>query len=213
MKDIPMFTTDYGVASLMLAEIPYKQVAFVHVQDVQKGRLKEHLEECVGFCRAAGAERVLATGHPELESYPVHSVVEEMSLAYEPREPQAMLWPVTEETVAQWRSQYNKAMTEVDNHTTLTAFHEKAILASGGAYFVHRNGELLGLGWVEGDQLLAVVSLRPGMGETVARTLFTAMNTDRITLEVVASNTRAVALYRRMGFVKTRELRRWYKIL
>lgn len=212
MKDIPMFTTDYGVASLVLAEIPYKQVAFVHVRDVQPGKMKEHLAECVSFCRAAGAERVLASGHSELESYPIHSVVEEMALAYEPREPQAMLWPVTEKTVAQWRKLYNEAMAEVDNHSTLTAFHEKAILASGGAYFVHQNEELLGLGWVEGNQLLAVVSLQPGMGETVARTLFTAMNTDRITLEVVTSNNRAVALYRRMGFVKTQELRRWYKI-
>lgn len=212
MKDIPLFTTDYGVASLVLAEIPYKQVAFVHIRDVQPGELKEHLEQCVSFCRAAGAEKVLASGHPELESYPVDSVIEEMSMAYEQQEPQAMLWPVTEETVAQWRALYNEAMAEWDNHTTLTSFHEKAILNSGGAYYVHQEGELLGLGWVEGDQLLAVVSLQPGRGEIVARTLFTAMNTDRITLEVVASNARAVALYRRIGFVKTQELRRWYKI-
>lgn len=213
MKDIPVFTTDYGVASLVLAEIPYKQVAFVHVRDVQPGMLKEHLAECISFCRAAGAEKVLAAGHPELEAYPVHSVVEEMALAYEPQEPQAMLWPVTEKNVTHWRELYNKAMADLDNHTTLKAFQEKDILASGGAYFVHQSGDLLGLGWVEGDQLLAVVSLRPGMGETVSRTLFTAMNTDRIVLEVVASNARAVALYRRMGFVKIRELRRWYKIL
>lgn len=212
MKDIPIFTTDYGVASLMLEEIPYKKVAFVHVQDVQQGKLKEHLAECIGFCRAAGAEKVLATGHPALESYPVHSIVEEMSLAYEPQEPQAMLWPVTSETVTSWREQYNRAMAEIDNHTTLTVHHEQSILASGGAYFVHQNGEPLGLGWVQGEQLLAVVSFQPGKGELISRTLFTAMNTDRITLEVVASNTRAVALYQRMGFVKTRELRRWYKI-
>lgn len=212
MKDIPVFTTEYGVASLDLAEIPYKQVAFVHIRDVQPGRLKEHLAECVGFCRAAGAERVLATGHPELNRYPLHSVVEEMSMAYTPQEPQAMLWPVTVETVTQWREQYNKAMADVDNHTTLTSRHEKSILDSGGAYFVHQNGEPLGLGWVIGDQLLAVASFQPGKGEIVSRTLFTAMNTDRITLEVVADNARAVALYRRMGFMKTRELRRWYKI-
>lgn len=212
MKDIPIFTTDHGVASLLLGEIPYKQVAFVRVQDVQPGQLDAHLAECVGFCRAAGAERVLASGHPGLEKYPVDSVVEEMSLAYEPQLPPAMLWPVTAENVTRWRELYNQAMAKLDNHSTLTALHEKDILNSGGAYFVHRDGQLLGLGWVQGEQLLAVVSLRPGMGETVSRTLFTAMDTDRITLEVVASNTRAVALYRRLGFIKTRELRRWYKI-
>lgn len=212
MKDIPIFTTDYGVSSLALGEIPYKQVAFVHLRDVQPGQLEAHLAECIDFCRAAGAERVLASGHPGLEDYPVHSIVEEMSLVYEPQLPPAMLWPVTTENVTRWRELYNQGMAKLDNHTTLTALHEKSILDSGGAYFVHQDGELLGLGWVQGEQLLAVVSLRAGMGETVSRTLFTAMNTDRITLEVVAENTRAVALYRRMGFVKTRELRRWYKI-
>lgn len=213
MRNIPVFTTDFGVASLVLKEIPYKQVAFVHVQSVQPGGVKEHLAECVSFCKAAGAERVLASGSPELENYPEDSVIAEMSLAYELEEPPAMLWPVTEKTVTRWRELYNKGMAGQDNHATLTSFDEPGILSSGGAYFVHRDGEPLGLGWVEDSRLLAVVSLRPGMGETVARTLFTAMNTDRITLEVVESNTRAVALYRRMGFVKTGELRRWYKIL
>lgn len=213
MKDIPVFTTDFGAATLILKEIPYKQVAFVHVQAVQPGALEAHLAECVSFCRAAGAERVLATGHEDLERYPVDSTVLEMSLAYEPREPEAMLWPVSEKTVARWRQLYNKGMAGLNNHATLTFFDEENILASGGAYFVHRDGELLGLGWVEEDKLLALVSAKPGMGETVARTLFTVMGTDRITLEVVAENHRAVNLYRRMGFVTTREVRRWYKIL
>lgn len=213
MGDIPIFTTDFGVATLILKEIPYKQVAFIRIQDVQPGGLKAHLDECVAFCRAAGAERVLASGHPELETYPLDSVVEEMALAYEPEEPPAMLWPVTEKTVARWRELYNGGMAGQDNHATLTSFDEKKIISSGGAYFVHRDGDLLGLGWVQEHELLALVSLKPGMGETVARTLFTVMGTDRITLEVVAENRRAVALYRRMGFVKTRELRRWYKIL
>lgn len=213
MGDIPIFTTDFGVATLILKEIPYKKVAFVHVQDVQPGGLEPHLAECVSFCRAAGAERVLAAGHPELERYPLNSVIWEMSLACEPQDPPAMLWPVTEKTAPRWRELYNNAMAGQDHHATLTSFDEKKIIASGGAYFVHQAGNLLGLGWVEEDKLLALVSVKPGMGETVAQTLFTVMGTDRITLEVVAENKRAVALYRRMGFVTTREVRRWYKVL
>lgn len=212
MKDIPIFTTEFGVATLILKEIPYKQVAFVRVQDVQPEGMEAHLAECVSFCRAAGAERVLATGHEGLERYPVDSTVLEMSLAYEPREPEAMLWPVTEKTVTRWRELYNKGMAGLNNHATLTSFDEANILASGGAYFVHQAGDLLGLGWVEADKLLALVSVKPGMGETVARTLFTVMGTDRITLEVVAENRRAVNLYRRMGFVTTQEVGRWYKV-
>ena len=213
MKDIPMFTTDSGVSSLILKEIPYKQLAFIHVQDVQTGQLKPHLEECISFCRMLGAEKILAKGHEELQSYPLHSVVVEMTLMPEQREPEANLWPVTQESVTKWREIYNEAMGKFDNHATLTFHDEKQIVQSGGAYFVHRDGALLGIGWMDGQELLALVSVIPGMGETVARTLFTTVGSDKITLEVVSDNLRAVKLYERMGFVKTREVSRWYRML
>ena len=213
MKDIPMFTTDSGVSSLILKEIPYKQLAFIHVQDVQSGQLKPHLEECISFCRMLGAEKILAKGHEELQSYPLHSVVVEMTLMHDQREPEANLWPVTQESVTKWREIYNEAMGKFDNHATLTFHDEKRIVQSGGAYFVHRDGALLGIGWMDGQELLALVSVIPGMGETVARTLFTTVGSDKITLEVVSDNLRAVKLYERMGFVKTREVSRWYRQL
>ena len=213
MKDIPMFTTDSGVSSLILKEIPYKQLAFIHVQDVQSGQLKPHLEECISFCRMLGAEKILAKGHEELQSYPLHSVVVEMTLMHDQREPEANLWPVTQESVTKWREIYNEAMGKFDNHATLTFHDEKRIVQSGGAYFVHRDGALLGIGWMDGQELLALVSVIPGMGETVARTLFTTVGSDKITLEVVSDNLRAVRLYERMGFVKTREVSRWYRML
>ena len=212
MKDFPMFTTEYGLASLVLKEIPYRGVAFVTVQDVQEGKLGEHLGECVSFCRMVGAERIYAKGHEALAQYPLHCVVNKMSMALEHREPEANLWPVTEETVAQWREIYNKGMRPFDNHATMTSRDEKKILESGGAYFVHRDRELLGLGWMEGNELLALVSTVPGMGETVARTLFTTVNEDRIVLTVVSTNQRAIRLYERMGFVKTGEVSRWYRV-
>lgn len=213
MRNIPVFTTEYGVASLILKEIPYRQLAFVHIQDVQPGQLTKHLAECVGFCRMAGAERVLAKGHEELEQYPLHSIVYKMSMPLEPKEPEACLWPVTDKTVSRWREIYNQGMGQIDNHATLTSQDEKTILQSGGAYFVHRDGQLLGIGWMEGAEMLALVSIVPGMGETVARTLFTAVNTDRITLEVASGNTRAIRLYVKMGFVKVQEVSRWYQVL
>lgn len=212
MQDIPVFTTDTGVSSLLLEEIPYKQVAFVRIQDVQPGGLREHLEECARFCRMAGAERVLASGNADLSQYPVHSIIYRMSMALPHREPDAALWPATEETIARWRELYNQAMAGFDNHATLSSRAEAWILQSGGAYFVHRDGALLGLGLVQGDELSAVVSLQPGMGQTVTETLCSVMNGDRVTLEVVDSNTRAIRLYERMGFVKTGEARHWYRI-
>lgn len=213
MKDFPLFTTDHGAASLILKEIPYRQLAFISVLDVQPGGFEEHMKECISFCRMAGAERILAKGHADLEKHPLHSIVYKMAMPWETKEPEARLWPVTEETVAKWREIYNKGMRPFDNHATLTARDEKNILSSGGAYFVHRDGTLLGVGWMEGSELLALVSCVQGMGETVARTLFTTVDADRITLEVVSANQRAIRLYERMGFIKTGEVSRWYRVL
>ena len=213
MKDIPMFTTDFGVSSLILKEIPYKQLAFILVQDVQPGQLEAHLAECIAFCRMAGAEKILAKGREELRTYPLESVVVEMAMPLQYQEPEANLWPVTEETVTKWREIYNGAMGQFPNHATLTFHDEKRIVRSGGAYFIHRDGKLLGIGWMDGQELLALVSTVSGMGETVARTLFTTVDADRITLEVVSDNQRAVRLYEKMGFVKTREVSRWYRLL
>jgi GNAT superfamily N-acetyltransferase len=92
----------------------------------------------------------------------------------------------------------------------MTAFDEKKIISSGGAYFVHRDGQTLGIGWMEENKLLALVSMVPGMGQRVAEALFTTVDADSILLEVVSTNERAIRLYERMGFVKTGEVSRWY---
>ena len=76
MKDIPVFATEYGVASLVLKEIPYLGAAYVTVQDSLEP--EKLLEECIGFCRACGAERVCATGHPALEKRPLYTAMWQM---------------------------------------------------------------------------------------------------------------------------------------
>ena len=77
MRDIPVFTTPAGVASLTLKEIPYRGMAYIRLQDsVEPEQL---LKECVDFCRAAGAEYVFATGHSILKDYPVHTSIWRLS--------------------------------------------------------------------------------------------------------------------------------------
>lgn len=212
MKDIPMFDTDTGVSTLVLKEVPCKQVAYVTVRSVQPGGLRAHLEECVTFCRMCGAERIYATGHPELESWPLHCAVLVMSRETPDWEPPANLFPVTEATVGRWREVYNEKMVDVDNAATMTSRDEGRILASRGAYFIHDNGALLGIGWMEGEMLLAVAAARRGAGERVLKTLLTAAAEDRVILEVASTNGRAIALYERLGFVTVGERSRWYQI-
>lgn len=207
-----MFDTDTGVSTLLLKEIPYKQIAYIHVQSVQPGGLRAHLEECVSFCRMCGAERVLAQGHPELEGWPLHSTVRAMSMPVPEREPPAMVFPVTEATVSRWREIYNEKMAPVDNAATMTVRDEKEILASGGACFVHDHGQLLGIGWVRESEILCIAAMQPGAGERVLGTLLTLIHGDTAVLDVASTNTRAIRLYERMGFVTVRERTKWYQI-
>lgn len=213
MKDIPMFTTEYGVASLVLKEIPYRGQAYIRVLTVQAGQLPELIAECVSFCRMVGAEAVCAAGHDDLEQWPVYTTVLEMrGDARVDWEKTESIFPVTERTVARWREVYNERMRGVDNAATLETRDEKRILESGGAYFVHRQGQLLGIGWLEDGKLLAVAATVPGMGERVMHTLMSLDEGGRIVLEVASTNERAIGLYERLGFLKTREITRWYRV-
>ena len=207
-----MFDTDTGVSTLLLKEIPYKQIAYVKVQSVQPGGLREHLTECISFCRMCGAERILASGHPELEAWPLYCSVLTMRGQIPQQEPPAMVFPVTEETVGRWREIYNEKMAPVDNAATMTARDEMEILGSGGACFVHDSGKLLGIGWVRGDEILCLAAVEPGAGERVLGTLLTLLEGDRAVLEVASTNSRAIRLYERMGFLTAGERTRWYQI-
>ena len=210
MRDIPMFTTEYGVASLALREIPYRQEAYICIQATD--RPKELLEECIGFCRACGAERIFARNHEFLESYPLHTAVVKMKgIARVEEDKVENLWPVTTETIGQWRQFLNDRLQSVDNAGTLTAQGEKDILATGGAYFVHRAGQLLGAGWLADGELKLLAAV-PGNGKSVLHTLMSLCPETALELEVASTNSRAIRLYEKLGFVQTEELRRWYKV-
>lgn len=214
MRDFPLFTTEYGVASLFLKEIPYKNEAYIRIRDVQEGLFREHLDECVSFCRMCGAERIFAADHELLEQYPLFaSVLEMRGTAWVDREKLKNLFPVTEATVAQWRQLHNEKLRNVDCSATLTSKEEKHILESGGAYFVHDNGELLGLGWVEDTELKTVAAVKSGAGEAVMHTLMSLIEGASMTMEVASTNERAIRLYEKLDFVKTAERTRWYRVL
>jgi len=211
MRDFPIFTTDYGVSSLLLKEIPYKKQAYICIRDVQLEQFAAHLKECVSFCKMAGAEQIFASGHPALDAYPLYTTVLKMCGRVDTvPEKMAQLFPVTGETVGRWREIYNQRMRNVDNAATLESRDEKRILESGGAYFVHEAGQLLGIGWFQEKTLLAIASTVPGAGETVMRTLFSMRIGETISVEVASTNSRAIKLYERLGFLITQEISRWY---
>lgn len=212
MRDFPVFTTEYGVASLVLREIPYRQEAFITIQSTQQP--EELLQECISFCRICGAEKIYARGHELVESYPLHCVIYEMrgQIQVDNRKVES-LWPVTRETIERWRGFLNGKMRPIDNSGTLTKHAEQEILDMGGAYFVHRDGHLLGAGWLAEDELLLIASAEKGAGEQVLHTLLSATCPEQLRLDVVSTNERAIRFYEKMGMIKTAEKRRWYQVL
>ena len=212
VKDFPVFDTEYGIASLVLKEIPYKGIAYIILREVWDA--ENLLKECVSFCRMCGAEVICAAGHESLEAYPIYTTILEMrGEATVDRALLKNLFPVTEATVGKWREIYNEKMHPIDNAATMTAHDEKWILDSGGAYFVHEDGTLLGIGWLDDTELLAVAAVKPGAGTAVINTLMSLIEGAGMRLEVASTNERAIRLYEKLGFVKTREMRRWYRIL
>ena len=212
MRNIPVFTTEFGVASLTLSQIPYTSEAYIRIQDTQT--LDVFLSECCDFCKAAGAESVFATGHEGLESYPLHTAIWTMTCATSSLpDTDACLFPVQEKTAEKWRNLYNERMRGIPNAVYMSLLDAKGLVAGGNAYFIHRGDALLGIGIAAGNKIDAIVSLERGMGLDVLCALCHALTEEDVLLEVASSNDRALRLYQRLGFVRTSELCRWYKIL
>lgn len=212
MRNIPVFTSEYGVASLILESIPTRQEAFVHIRSTLEP--EKLLEECKGFCIACGAEYIYATGDAVLEQYPAYMTVVQMNGSREAiGETDAALFPVQEKTARQWQQIYNEKMADVPKAAHMTDFAMERLLREGNAYFVHRGGTLLGIGAASGERIDAVAAAAPGSGAEVVRALCHALTGDSVSVEVSSANERAVRLYKKLGFIPVREISKWYKII
>lgn len=212
MKDIPVFDTEYGVASLFLREIPYRGRAHIKIQSSLEP--EKLLEECIAFCRMCGADWIDAAGHAYLEKYPLITALYRMQRSREGLEQtDACVFPVTPENVQTWLDIYNERMADVPNAAYMDSADGRELLKTGDSYFIHRDGQLLGIGKAAGDFIDTVIAVQPGMGETVVLALASLLTEDTVKLMVAGANTKAVRLYERMGFVKVKELTRWYRVL
>ena len=165
------------------------------------------------FCRMCGADTVVASGHPCLSSYPLHTVIYAMQCPRDTlSETDACLFPVTEQTLAQWLQIYNQRMSGVDNSAYMDSRDGKEMLKSGDGYFIHRNGQLLGIGRASGDTVDAVIAVEQGMGQTVLSALSSVLLGEIVRLTVAGTNVRAMRLYERLGFMITGEISRWYLV-
>ncbi len=210
MKDIPCFSTENGVASLSLQQIPYSGLAHITVHSTQN--LDAFLEECVDFCRVIGADRILACGHDDLVKYPIYSRILRMQAQMPEDNGECCLFPLTENTLNTWTEIYNTAMRTVPNAEILSKCRVKELMERGTAYFVHRDGALLGVGVAHDCKIDAIVSCHKGAGEQVLKTLCGVLYGDLVEVEVAENNLPALRLYNRLGFVNTGIIKTWYDV-
>lgn len=212
MKDFPVFTTDFGVASLILKEVPYQGCAYIMIRDSLQP--EELLQECVSFCRVCGAERIYATGHKILEARPLYTTLIEMRCAAASLpDTDAALFPVQEQTLREWLDIYNKKIVSVPNGAWMTDSDGKKMLERGDGYFIHRGSQLLGIGMADAQTIHWVASVRPGAGRDVVLALAHVVTSDVVTLTVASENEKALRLYENLGFLKVKEISRWYCVV
>jgi len=212
MKDIPVFTTENGVAALFLQDIPYKGIARIKLLSSQCP--EQLLQECVEFCRACGAEAIHAAGHECLKKYSHVTDILEMRADGEGiGQTDAMLFPLQEERSEHWRGIANEKLKNVDNAAYISSADAKRVAKEGMGYYIHRDGKLLGIGQVGERSIALVASVAPGGGSHIVRALAQLLPAEGICLQVASTNHKAIGLYESLGFVTVKVISSWYKII
>ena len=212
MQDIPMFTTENGVASLTLKEIPYCADAYVHILDCAKP--DPFIKECASFCRMAGAESVYLSGKKIPDKYPIFTEIWKMQC---PRskllETDAFALAVDASSKDDWREIYNSRMSDIPTAAFMSNTRLEHLLNYASAYFVYRNNTLLGIGAGSEQRIDCIASVLPGAGKDVMCALAKSLSGDLVLLEVASENKRAVAFYERLGFIKTDVKEIWHQFI
>ncbi len=208
MKNLPFFTTQYGVASLTLDQIPYTRSAYITIQSTQDP--EKLIGECADFCRAVGAEKIYACNHDSLRQFPLHTDVVEMEAEKKtlPKS-SANLLAVTEATADEFCRIYNEKMRDVKTAGYMT----RSQISRENAYFVYDKEVMIGIGIIKKDTLCAVASLRKGAGKDVLCALCRILDSDVVRLEVASENKKAMTLYNSLGFQQKAVINSWYKIV
>lgn len=209
MKDIPVFATENGVASIFLKEIAYRQEARIRL--LSSCAPDALLKECVDFCVACGAEVVYACGHDCLKNFPCFTSVFKMQRYSEGLETtDASLFPVQKHTAGQWRAIYNERMKGSPNASYMSVTDEKEMLEAGDAYFIHRDGELVGIGRIRDGLIRVVAACKKGGGRDVVLALAQISDSDLLSVHVADRNIKAMKLYNDLGFIVIEKLETWY---
>lgn len=210
MRDIPMFTTEYGVASLILKEIPYCKDAYVLILD--SSAVEQFVEECADFCRMAGARNIYLAGADVPVKYPLFTEIWQMQCPVNQlQKSDAELMPVNESNAGRWREIYNARMANIPAAAFMSGIRVEQLLKSGSCYFAYRNKKILGIVAISGQNIVCIASVLPGAGKDILCALTNIVSGEMLHLEVASENKRAVSFYEKLGFKKTAVKEIWYQ--
>ena len=202
MKDIPLFTVTDGMASLILHEIPFRKEAYVWIRTVY-GRIGGLMEECAGFCRAAGAEKVYFSGNADLSAYPVYAkLIYRSANADTLPKTHAIATPTADPSA--WLEHYR------DRFRAVPA--AQSTPSAEGQYDIFLNGELIGIGQLKEDLILSLASLRPGLGQDCLCALSLQSQSSKLRLLCAEENLPAMKLYDKLGFTVDGTKEVWYSM-
>ena len=211
MKNIPLFTTEYGVASLALEKIPYTGQAYIVIQSAAD--IDRLMEECADFCCAAGAQQIFASGKGNFNKYQPHTQIVVMSRKLESLPAtDAVLIPVERNTLSAWREIYNEKMRKIPNAAFLSIRDSEKLLEEGCCYYIYKDTQMFGIGVIGENGIKTIAAVVPGGGRDTLLALCSALYSETVSLEVADTNLPAVKLYRSLGFTETGVISCWYKI-
>ena len=202
MKDLPIFPCADGLASLILAEIPYRGEAYILVRAVY-GSLTALVRQCANFCQDAGAKHIYVSGEGDFSTFPIYTRLLDRSIET------SLLPPTTVRAVQtgneEWTTLYNERFRSVPCAKTYRKTPENAC-------FIYDGATCIGLGLCIEDELAAVASLERGRGADCVLGLAKQIKAPRIKLLCAEKNTAAMRLYDRLGFSVDGVRRIWYHV-
>ncbi len=209
MRNIPLFTTEYGVANLLLKNVPYTDAAYIQLLSARD--YMKLLQECCNFCKMVGAKMIYVSGNECLKELPLYTQILSMSrrISGIPVS-DCILVSVNKETSESWRELYNSRMRGVPAADHMLKSDMAIHLSKADCYYVYCDDQLLGIGIASGERVDAVIGLQPHVGQKVLTALCGALSGDTVYLKVASENLPAVILYEKMGFKIDSITEEWY---
>ena len=217
MKNIPLFTSTYGIATLILREIPWSGSAYVLVRSVWNEQKEALLEECKSFCRAVGAKEIFATYG--MEELPAEHAYDMLAMT-RPKtglpvsERPVDLEPLTKANSEAYLRIYNTCFVSVPSAASYDAASLDPLYGEDLAWLAKVDGVYAGVAEISkaGLEGIAVLPEYKGLGYELALAVLPMVPSAELRLKVASINDRAVALYDRLGFLSKGAEKRWWRL-